>query len=106
MRKSAIRKAFFIGYRYYDKKKMDVLFPFGYGLSYTDFTYSNMKVTVNGKNAADVDVIKETDEIVVSADITNTGNCDGAEIVQLYIKNPVVYEIRPERNCATLLKYS
>ena len=102
--KVCYQEGVFIGYRYYDKKKMDVLFPFGYGLSYTDFTYSNMKVTVNGKNAADVDVIKETDEIVVSADITNTGNCDAAEIVQLYIKNPVVYEIRPEKELRDFAK--
>lgn len=102
--KVCYQEGVFIGYRYYDKKKMDVLFPFGYGLSYTDFTYSNMKVTVNGKNAADVDVIKETDEIVVSADITNTGNCDGAEIVQLYIKNPVVYEIRSEKELRDFAK--
>lgn len=102
--KVCYQEGVFIGYRYYDKKKMDVLFPFGYGLSYTDFTYSNMKVTVNGKNASDVDVIKETDEIVVSADITNTGNCDGAEIVQLYIKNPVVYEIRPEKELRDFAK--
>lgn len=102
--KVCYQEGVFIGYRYYDKKKMDVLFPFGYGLSYTDFTYSNMKVTVNGKNAADVDLIKETDEIVVSADITNTGNCDGAEIVQLYIKNPVVYEIRPEKELRDFAK--
>ena len=102
--KVCYQEGVFIGYRYYDKKKMDVLFPFGYGLSYTDFTYSNMKVTVNGKNAADVDVIKETDEIVVSADITNTSNCDGAEIVQLYIKNPVVYEIRPEKELRDFAK--
>lgn len=102
--KVCYQEGVFIGYRYYDKKKMDVLFPFGYGLSYTDFTYSNMKVTVNGKNAADVDVIKETDEIVVSADITNTGNCDGAEIVQLYIKNPVVYEIRPKKELRDFAK--
>ena len=102
--KVCYQEGVFIGYRYYDKKKMDVLFPFGYGLSYTDFTYSNMKVTENGKNAADVDVIKETDEIVVSADITNTGNCDGAEIVQLYIKNPVVYEIRPEKELRDFAK--
>ena len=102
--KVCYQEGVFIGYRYYDKKKMDVLFPFGYGLSYTDFTYSNMKVTVNGKNAADVDVIKETDEIVVSADITNTGNCDGAEIVQLYIINPVVYEIRPEKELRDFAK--
>ena len=103
-KKVCYQEGVFIGYRYYDKKKMDVLFPFGYGLSYTDFTYSNMKVTVNGKNATDVDVIKETDEIVVSADITNTGNCDGAEIVQLYIKNPVVYEIRPEKELRDFAK--
>lgn len=102
--KVCYQEGVFIGYRYYDKKKMDVLFPFGYGLSYTDFTYSNMKVTVNGKNAADIDVIKETDEIVISADITNTGNCDGAEIVQLYIKNPVVYEIRPEKELRDFAK--
>lgn len=102
--KVCYQEGVFIGYRYYDKKKMDVLFPFGYGLSYTDFTYSNMKVTVNGKNVADVDVIKETDEIIVSADITNTGNCDGAEIVQLYIKNPVVYEIRPEKELRDFAK--
>ena len=102
--KVCYQEGVFIGYRYYDKKKMDVLFPFGYGLSYTDFTYSNMKVTVNGKNADDIDVIKETDEIVVSADITNTGNCDGAEIVQLYIKNPVVYEIRPEKELRDFAK--
>lgn len=102
--KVCYQEGVFIGYRYYDKKKMDVLFPFGYGLSYTDFTYSNMKVTVNGKNAADVDMIKETDEIVVTADITNTGNCDGAEIVQLYIKNPVVYEIRPEKELRDFAK--
>ena len=102
--KVCYQEGVFIGYLYYDKKKMDVLFPFGYGLSYTDFTYSNMKVTVNGKNATDVDVIKETDEIIVSADITNTGNCDGAEIVQLYIKNPVVYEIRPEKELRDFAK--
>ncbi len=102
--KVCYQEGVFIGYRYYDKKKMDVLFPFGYGLSYTDFTYSNMIVTVNGKNAADVDIIKETDEIVVTADITNTGNCDGAEIVQLYIKNPVVYEIRPEKELRDFAK--
>ena len=102
--KVCYQEGVFIGYRYYDKKKMDVLFPFGYGLSYTDFTYSNIIVSVNGKNAADVDMIKETDEIIVSADITNTGNCDGAEIVQLYIKNPVVYEIRPEKELRDFAK--
>ena len=50
----------FVGYRYYDKKKMDVLFPFGYGLSYTEFKYDNLKI--------DKDSIKDTDELNVSVD--------------------------------------
>ena len=91
-------------YRLYVPESWTVDMSTGVTSAYTDFTYSNMKVTVNGKNAADVDVIKETDEIVVSADITNTGNCDGAEIVQLYIKNPVVYEIRPEKELRDFAK--
>ena len=80
----------FIGYRYYDKRNMDVLFPFGHGLSYTTFRYSNISIEKDGVitngnpltlNACD------TDKIKVYVDITNTGNMAGAEIVQLYVKN-------------------
>lgn len=68
----------FVGYRYYDQKKMDVLFPFGYGLSYTDFAYSNLKL--------DKDSMKDTDTLKVSVDVTNTGKKAGKEVVQLYVK--------------------
>ena len=52
-----------MGYRYYDTKKVPVRFPFGYGLSYTEFTYQNLKVSV---------------------DVTNTGEVSGKEIVEIY----------------------
>lgn len=77
----------FVGYRYYDKKKMDVLFPFGFGLSYTTFAYSNLRF-----NAAR---IKDTDELIVSVDVTNTGNVFGKEVVQLYVAPKESAVIRP-----------
>ena len=92
----------FIGYRYYDKKKMDILFPFGYGLSYTKFRYDNMKI--NGKSASENDFsFKDNDNVTVSVDITNIGEVEGAEIVQLYIENNIDDDNRPVKdlsNCA------
>lgn len=79
----------FVGYRYYDKKKMEVAFPFGYGLSYTTFEYSNLK--------ADKDTVKEGDTIQVSVDVTNTGDCFGKEVVQLYISDLTEATRRPEK---------
>lgn len=71
------REGLYIGYRYYETAKVPVLFPFGYGLSYTTFEYSNLSV----------------DEKGASFTITNTGNVDGAEVAQLYVsaKNPGIY---------------
>lgn len=63
----------FVGYRYYDTKKKKVLFPFGYGLSYTEFTFSDMVIMGNYP------------EIKVCVDVTNTGSRSGQEIVQLYV---------------------
>ncbi len=62
-----------VGYRYYDKHPEEVCFPFGHGLSYTTFDYSNMKV----------DVLEN--KIYISAKITNTGDVYGGEVVQLYV---------------------
>ena len=70
------RESIYVGYRYYDKAKKNVLFPFGYGLSYTEFKYSDLKVKKNGDF-----------NYTVTLDIENTGDCDGAEVVQLYVKN-------------------
>jgi len=67
-----------VGYRWYDAMEQDPLFPFGYGLSYTTFNYSNLNVFGS----------IETDGILVSVDIANIGGVGGAEIVQLYINFP------------------
>ena len=84
----------FVGYRYYDTKKMDVLFPFGFGLSYTTFNYSNLKVSVGGSSVSGaVDI--NADKITVSVDVTNTGNMAGKEVVQLYISDKTKAAIRP-----------
>ena len=81
------REGVFVGYRYYDKKKMDVLFPFGYGLSYTEFAYSNLKL--------DKKSMKDTDTLTVTVDVTNTGKVKGKEIVQLYVGDKESAAIRP-----------
>lgn len=74
----------FVGYRYYDTKKMDVLFPFGYGLSYTSFAYDNLQVE---NTMSDIGELKKGGTIQVSVDVTNTGSCSGREVVQLYISD-------------------
>ncbi|MFX0140161.1 MAG: beta-glucosidase [Candidatus Hodarchaeota archaeon] len=69
----------FVGYRYFDKYNIEPLFPFGYGLSYTEFNYENLEI----------DKFKFTkgEVINISIDIINTGDYPGAEIVQLYIQD-------------------
>ena len=66
---SEYRESVYVGYRYYDTANKRVRYPFGFGMSYTEFQYSNLEVEKNG----------------VEFDITNTGKVDGAEIAQLYI---------------------
>lgn len=67
----------YVGYRYYDKKQLQPRYPFGFGLSYTTFEYSNLKVKVSET--------EKTVKAVVSVDIKNTGDYDGKECIQLYI---------------------
>lgn len=74
------RESIFIGYRYYDKTEKDVLFPFGFGLSYTTFEYSDIKLSSKS--------IKDTDTVTVSFKIKNTGKRDGAEVAQVYVASP------------------
>lgn len=102
--KVCYQEGIFIGYRYYDKKHMDVLFPFGYGLSYTTFDYSNLVITIDGAPMASGQKVKDSSKIQISVDITNSGTLAGAEIVQLYVKNPIVYEIRPEQELRNFTK--
>ncbi len=70
------RESIYVGYRYYDKAQKEVLFPFGYGLSYTEFEYSNLKVEKEGEF-----------DYTVSFSVKNTGERDGAETAQVYVKN-------------------
>ncbi len=126
--KVCYREGVFIGYRYYDKKKMDVLFPFGFGLSYTTFRYSGAKLMVNGQSISSVAInntgdsgadisadntsiipsisAKDTDQIQISIDITNTGQLAGQEVVQIYVKNPAGEEMRPEQELKNFAKVS
>jgi beta-glucosidase len=67
----------FIGYRYYDAKDAPVMFPFGHGLSYTTYSYSNPQTTGTR--------FRDTDGVTVSVDVTNTGKVVGKEIVQVYV---------------------
>ncbi|HEY3345039.1 MAG TPA: glycoside hydrolase family 3 C-terminal domain-containing protein [Anaerolineaceae bacterium] len=79
----------FIGYRYYDAKHAPVLFPFGYGLSYTSYAYSNPRVSAES--------FKDVDGVKVSVDVTNTGPLPGKEIVQVYVHDRKSGLVRPEK---------
>jgi beta-glucosidase len=79
----------FIGYRYYDAKEMPVLFPFGHGLSYTQFAYDHPKVSAT--------TFKDIDGLKVSVDVTNTGSMAGKEIVQVYVHDHQSELMRPEK---------
>ena len=73
------REGIYVGYRYYDSANKDVCFPFGHGLSYTTFEYSDI--------ALSADSISDTDTVKVTFKIKNTGTRDGAEVAQLYVSD-------------------
>jgi beta-glucosidase len=75
----------FLGYRYYTTENKKPLFPFGFGLSYTTFAFSNITVSPT----------KATGNITVSFDVTNTGSCAGAEVAELYVGDPSAKIKRP-----------
>lgn len=90
------RESVYIGYRYYDTAKKDVVFPFGFGLSYTTFEYSDIKLSS--------DKIKDTDTVTVSFKIKNTGDVDGAEIAQIYVADKESTIYRPEKELRAFSK--
>lgn len=77
----------FLGYRYYDKSHVKPLFPFGFGLSYTSFAFSNLEVTPQ--------VASQTGPITVGFDVKNTGSRPGAEVAQVYVGDPSATVPRP-----------
>lgn len=76
----------FVGYRGYDQKQVEPLYPFGYGLSYTSFEYSDLQL-------AEID--KKNKSVTLSFNITNTGDYGGAEVAQIYVRDIVSKEVRP-----------
>lgn len=96
--KSIYSEGVFVGYRYYESKDMEVLFPFGHGLSYTTFSYDNL--SLNKK------CINESEQLTVSVDVTNTGRCAGKEVVQLYVAPKGGTIIRPVRELRAFEKIS
>jgi len=86
----------FVGYRYYDKKELAPLFPFGHGLSYTTFRHSNMRSSA--KSVAPNQTLK------VRVDVTNTGKVAGKEIVQLYVRDVQSIVARPEKELKAFAK--
>lgn len=81
------QEGIFVGYRYYDKKEIEPLFPFGHGLSYTTFEYKDIEISKDEMN--------DDEELTVNVTIKNTGNVKGKEIVQLYINDEHSSVIRP-----------
>ena len=80
-RTSEYREGIFVGYRYYDSANVPVRYPFGYGLSYTSFEYSNIELKCDS----------------VSFTVTNTGGVDGSEIAQMYVSIPESDIYRPKK---------
>lgn len=83
------REGVFVGYRYYDKKEMPVLFPFGFGLSYTTFACSNLRLS--GAK------ITDQEPLTATVTVTNTGSRAGKTVVQLYVGDRESTVLRPIR---------
>ncbi|WP_239576362.1 glycoside hydrolase family 3 C-terminal domain-containing protein [Archangium primigenium] len=86
----------FIGYRYYDKRALTPLFPFGFGLSYTTFAYSDLKL-----GAAS---LQETETLSVELKVKNTGKVAGKEVVQLYVREVQPRVVRPPKELKAFTK--
>jgi beta-glucosidase len=86
----------FVGYRYYDKKELAPLFPFGHGLSYTTFKYSNLRLSARS--------ITPNELLKVRVDVTNTGKVAGREVAQLYVRDVSATVARPEKELKAFAK--
>ena len=88
-KKVEYREGIFVGYRYYEAKNIDVLFPFGYGLSYTTFDYTDISLDKNE--------MMDNEEVMVKVKVKNAGDMTGKEIVQLYVRDIESSVIRPAK---------
>ena len=104
----------FVGYRYYDKKKIEPLFPFGYGLSYTTFAYRNLRLSasdtstgLSASTSTGLSARVDADEgLQVSVDVQNSGARAGQEVVQLYVRDLESSLMRPEKELKAFAKVS
>lgn len=92
------KESIFVGYRYYDTKKLPVLYPFGHGLSYTYFEYADLKVSS--------DEIIDDESLEVTVKITNTGDYSGQEVIQVYYGKPSAVVKRADKNLIKFKKVS
>lgn len=81
------REGIFVGYRYYDSTEVSPLFPFGHGLSYTEFAYSDLQI--------DKSEMTDMETLTVTVNVKNIGGCIGKEIVQLYVRDVEADVLRP-----------
>ena len=88
----------FVGYRYYDIKKIEPLFPFGHGLSYTNFEYSGL--TLSKSEVTDSEIL------TVKLKVKNIGKVDGKEVVQLYVSDKESSVLRPIKELKKFVKIS
>jgi beta-glucosidase len=85
----------FVGYRYFDKVNLEPLFPFGHGLSYTQFKYTNLNLPKK---------LKKGQQIKVAVEVANVGKLAGAEVVQLYVHDVKSSLVRPEKELKAFAK--
>ncbi|EFH83601.1 glycoside hydrolase family 3 domain protein [Ktedonobacter racemifer DSM 44963] len=90
------RESIYIGYRYFDTARQDVLFPFGHGLSYTNVTYDRMALSAH--------TLTDKDTLQVSVIVTNSGSRAGAEIVQVYVRAVASTVFKPEKELKAFQK--
>jgi beta-glucosidase len=86
----------FVGYRWYDARQIEPLFPFGYGLSYTTFAYDHLRLSA--------ETLTPDQPLEVAIDITNTGARAGQEVVQVYVRDPQARLLRPEKELKAFAK--
>ena len=81
-----------MGYRYYDMKNIEPMFPFGFGLSYTQFGIGHLHLDRDCMN-----VDREGDDLSATVKVKNTGRCGGKEVVQLYIAQEKPTLVKPSK---------
>jgi len=89
-------ESIYVGYRYFETAGLPVLFPFGYGLSYTDFTYSDLVLST--------DTLRLPEILRVAVKVKNSGQIPGKEVIQLYVANPTDGVYRPDRELRAFKK--